>query len=561
MIVDRYGKEIQSKRPILDEIAVQTIRDRYGSYPSHGLTPYRLTTIFKEADQGDVSRQAELFEEMEEKDLHLCGILQTRKLAVTGCDWEILPAADNDAKAARIAAAAKEMVEYIDNWDDALLDMTDAIGKGFSVSEIMWEIAEGMVWVKRLNWIHQRRFTFNSPTVLLESPRLITDAEPVWGEELIPNKFVVHRYRARSGATVRGGLLRPCAWMFLFKNFDIKDWLVFNELFSVPMRMGKYQPGTSATEKDVLRNAVFNLGVDAAAIIPDTTTIELLESKLRGDVSSFEKFADFCDRAMSKAVLGHTGSAEGTPGKLGSEDQAKEVRQDLLEADAKVIMKTVTSQLLAPWTAFNFGPDAGVPQFKLHFEESEDLERTARVYSAVVKDMGYEGISVKHIHERFGIPEPEKGETTLAEVRARTPASGRPEPGSRRNGDGERQVNKEKAEAGSGIDPYLFLDLIAAQQQIDGLVDEALRKATAGSGFSPCGDRDLDTYGRVNVQGADPGAESPFSAIERIVEAAQSYDDLQDRIAEAYSGINLAQFREILARAMFMADLKGRTLA
>ena len=33
----------------------------------------------------------ELFEEMESKDTHLFSQLQTRKLAVTGLDWEVQP--------------------------------------------------------------------------------------------------------------------------------------------------------------------------------------------------------------------------------------------------------------------------------------------------------------------------------------------------------------------------------------------------------------------------------------------------------------------------------------
>lgn len=433
MLVDRFGKEISSNKPIIEEIAVQTVRDRYGSYPSSGLTPQRLASIFKEADQGDVSRQAELFEEMEEKDLHLAGIIQTRKLAVSGLDWEILPASDNDAEASKIAAAAKEMMEYIENFEDALLDMLDAIGKGFAVQEIMWEIAEGKVWAKEVEWIHQRRFTFNSPAALLESPRLLTDDEPVWGEELIPNKFVVHKYRARSGATARGGLFRPCAWMFLFKNFDIKNWLIFNELFAVPMRVGKYKPGTQPDEIAKLKQAVFNLGVDAAAVVSDTTMIELVESKLRGDVSSFEKFEELCDKSMSKCVLGHTGSAEGTPGKLGGEGEARDVRQDLLEADAKAVQKTIRFQLLAPWVAYNYGPATGVPKFKLHFEGEEDLEKTAKTYGTLVKDVNFEGIPESHIHERFGIPKPADGEKT---VKAQTQG------GFQNNVQGQKMANK-----------------------------------------------------------------------------------------------------------------------
>ncbi|GAA6442972.1 hypothetical protein K170097C1_13630 [Hungatella effluvii] len=52
------------RRPDFNEVAVAQIQDKYSSYPSNGLTPERLANIFKEADAGDIMRQAELFEEM-----------------------------------------------------------------------------------------------------------------------------------------------------------------------------------------------------------------------------------------------------------------------------------------------------------------------------------------------------------------------------------------------------------------------------------------------------------------------------------------------------------------
>jgi phage gp29-like protein len=415
MLYDQYNREIKSNKPILDEVAVQTVRDRYGSYPSQGLTPQRLATIFKEADQGDVNRQAELFMEMEEKDLHLGGVLQTRKLAITGLDWEILPASES-AEDKKIAEAAIEMIEYMENFEDMLLDMLDAVGKGFSVQEIMWDMSEGQVWIKETEWVNQMRFTFNSAAALLKTPKLITDAAPVWGEDLLPNKFILHKYKARSGATPRGGILRPCAYMYLFKNYGIKDWVIFNELFAVPMRVGKYKPGAGDKEKDALKKAVFNLGVDAAAVISDNSIIELVESVRRGDAGVLSSLPDFCDKAMSKGVLGHTGSAESTPGKLGGENASEAVRHDLVESDAKASMKTIKIQMLAPWVMFNYGPGKGVPIFKLHFEEGEDLEKIARTYGILVKDAGFTGIPVSHIHDRFNIPMPEKDEETLKAV-------------------------------------------------------------------------------------------------------------------------------------------------
>jgi phage gp29-like protein len=440
-LLDQYGREIKSNKPILEQVAVQTVRDRYSSYPSQGLTPERLATILKEADQGYVMRQAELFEEMEEKDCHLGAELQKRKLAVLGLEREILPASDS-AEDKEIATRAAEMLDYIEDLDGGLLDIMDGVGKGFAVGELMFEMSEGQVWIKSIDWVHQKRFTFTGQInaggtrdegrgttgfqPLLNVPRLLTDEAPVWGEDLLPNKFVFFRHRARSGATSRGGIMRPCAYMYLFKNYDIKDWLVFNDLFSVPMRVGKYKAGASPADIEALKQAVFNLGVDAAAVISDSTVIELLEAATRTNAGGFKELAEFCDKGMSKAVLGHSASAESTPGKLGNENQSGDIRQDLLEADAKALERTIRLQILGPWVAFNYGPDKAIPKVKIHAEEDEDLKSVAETYGALVSTMNFDGIPKSHVYERFGIPQPKDGEETIHPQQPVSPFGGFP---------------------------------------------------------------------------------------------------------------------------------------
>ena len=95
------------RRPETREVAAAQVTDKYSEYPSDGLTPVRLAEIFKEADAGDVLRQAELFEEMEEKDPHLFSQLQTRKNAVTGLDYEIIPFDSDDPR-------DKEIAEFVE---------------------------------------------------------------------------------------------------------------------------------------------------------------------------------------------------------------------------------------------------------------------------------------------------------------------------------------------------------------------------------------------------------------------------------------------------------------
>ena len=74
-------KKIQSvTRANTNVIATVSVQDKYSTYPSNGLTPQKLARILKEADQGDIMRQMELFEEMEEKDTHLFSQLQQERM-------------------------------------------------------------------------------------------------------------------------------------------------------------------------------------------------------------------------------------------------------------------------------------------------------------------------------------------------------------------------------------------------------------------------------------------------------------------------------------------------
>jgi len=406
-ILDAYGKEIRRAGPALDEIGAWGAWRMYSSYPSHGLTPERLAAIFREADQGNVERQAELFEEMEEKDAHLGAVLQTRKLAVAGLEWDVVSA--SSAKEDVYAASfVKEALGRIENLNEALIDLLDAVGKGFSVCELMWEIEGGKAWVNEFRWRHPKRFTFYSRDQVLDAPRLLTEKEPVHGEELFPTKFVVHRHRSRSGIVPRTGILRPCAYLYLFKNYALKDWVIFAERYAMPMRVGKFGPGASEADRRVLRDAVFNLGADAAAVISDSTVIELLESTGRADAAgAYGDLAEFCDRGMSKAVLGQTLTTEQTQGAYATARVHQGVRQDLLEADARALAATVTAQVVGPLVEFNLGPGKALPAFRFHHEAAEDLRQVAEVYRTLT-DMGV-SIPADHVRERFGIPAGEKG--------------------------------------------------------------------------------------------------------------------------------------------------------
>lgn len=509
-IVDVIKKKLlssQKSRPIPGAVAVPDKWDRFSTHPGENLTPEKLAELFREAEMGNILRQVELFEEMEEKDTHLFSQLQTRKNGVAGLDWSILPASDSDEDG-KVAEFVREVLHNLEDMDDLILDLLDAIGKGFSVAEIMWDYSNGYVIPEAIKWRHAKKFTFDE----LDNLRILTNDHRSEGIEIPENKFIVHKYKARSGSPTRAGILRVASWMYLFKNYAVKDWLAFSEVYGMPIRIGKYEEGASQADKEALMQAVINIGTDAAAVISSSTVLEFIESQ-RSEGLLYDRLIKLCNGEMSKAILGQTltteVSSDGGSRALG--DVQNLVRYDLLKADCRSLEKTLRRDLLRPLVMFNFGEEVTPPYFKLPYERAEDLEKEASKYQTLV-GMGLP-VSTEHIYEKFGIPAPEKGQKVL-EPPVSSPMPGLP-------GMFKRKTTKDQK-------------AFSQQQEIDQM---------ASSG----------------VLAAQLGVDAALEPLLRIIEGADSLEGLREKLLDTYQDLDSAELEDLLAKTLYLADLMGRS--
>lgn len=410
MTLQGFNPEVDTGRyrPVTARVAVGDVNDKYSEYPSNGLTPRRLARIFRQADEGDVRSQMELYEEMEEKDTHLFSQMQTRKLAVTGLDWEIQPFS-KDERDKEIADFIDEQLKAIEDFDEVLIDMLDAIGKGISIMELIWGVdTDGYNIIDDIQYVHSKKLIWDSQTDEI----LICTKEFPSGIQLPKNKFVVHKYKAKSGHPSRAGVLRVVSWMYLFKNYDIKDWVSFCEVFGMPLRLGKYDASASEEDKKQLMEAIISLGTDAAGIVPTSTMIEFIESQKTTSVEIYEKLARYCDEQISKAVLGQTLTSDSGGGSYAQSKTHNDVRHDLTVADAKALAVTIRRDIIRPLVEFNFGMDADIPFITFDCHEVEDMKETVEIYKTLSCDMGL-AIPASHVYKKFNIPEPEDGEEIL----------------------------------------------------------------------------------------------------------------------------------------------------
>jgi phage gp29-like protein len=199
----------------------------------------------------------------------------------------------------------------------------------------------------------------------------------------------------------------------------LKDWVTFAEVFGQPLRLGKYGAGATEADKQSLLSAVANIGTDAAAIIPDSMLIEFTEARQTGSAELYERFCEYLDRQVSKAVLGQTLTTD-LPRGAGSRAAAQvhdDVRRDILAADARRLSETLTRDLVRPIVDLNAGPQSRYPRIELVLPTAQDDEQ----FASIIAELADRGLRIgqKTVLERLGLPAASPDEAVLEPSAAR----------------------------------------------------------------------------------------------------------------------------------------------
>lgn len=507
-LLDQWGRPVSTRALQVEQAAptVTGVRQVISGHPAQGLTPKRLASLLREAEDGDPTRYLDLAEEMEEKDLHYLSAISTRKRQVAQLQVTVEPG-DESAEAMRQA-------EFVRAWlareelADELVDILDAVGKGFSATEIIWETSERQWLPARLEWRFPQWFLFDRE----DGRTLMLRGETGLPEPLAPFKFIVHQANVKSGLAIRGGLARAAAWAYLFKNYDIKDWVGFVEVYGQPIRVGKYHPGATEDEKDVLLRAVSSIGTDAAAIVPSTMLIEFITDTTKGTAATdlYEKLALYLDRQVSKAVLGQTLTSEpGDSGSLALGQVHGDVREDIERSDAKQLAATLNRDLVRPVIDLNFGPQRVYPRAVIGRPEEEDLEFVVKSVAELVP-LGFQ-VGQRQMRERLGFQEMAEDDTPLSGPAV--PALGR----------AEREAAAQRRPVRPGgpkddVDRVVLKLERAARAEVEGLVD----------------------------------------AVRRSVDEAEDFTDLESRLAAVAGRFGVLDMADLIGQGLLLAELAGR---
>jgi phage gp29-like protein len=328
-------------------------------------------------------------------DAHLDAVKNKRFASITSRAWTI-DGSKGDAK------KAKFVEEYLWNIDlrNTISQMLDAIGYGFAVHEIVWDAVQTDLGVLILpTSIKDRKqewFKFDSDS------KLLLQTKDGTRQEMPARKFLVTRNRPTAINPYGISVYSRCFWPLAFKKGGLKFWMIFVEKYGMPKAIGKIPPSATNDEQQTFLKMLTGLVRDAVAVIPQTGSVELLETRLSGTNPHAEIIA-WADKAMSKAWLGETLTTEQTSsgGTQAMATVHNDVRADLALDDAAMIESSI-NQLIRWIYEINWPNEKEIPWMNIILPE--DLQEARLNRDLKLLQLGVK-FNAQYITDVYGIDE------------------------------------------------------------------------------------------------------------------------------------------------------------
>ena len=328
-------------------------------------------------------------------DAHLDAVKNKRFAAITSRAWTI-DGSKGDAK------KAKFVEEYLWNIDlrNVISQMLEALGYGFAVHEIVWDA----VWTDLGMLIlpiaikdrKQEWFKFGN------DGELLLQKKDCSREKMPDRKFLVTRNRPTTANPYGNAIYSRCFWPLAFKKGGLKFWMIFVEKYGMPKAIGKCPPTATDKEQQQFLKMLSNLIRDAVAVIPQTGSVELLETRLSG-TNPHSEIVTWADKAMSKAWLGETLTTEQTSagGTQAMATVHNDVRADLALDDAAMVESSV-NQLIRWIYEVNWPNEKDIPWMNIILPE--DLQQARLDRDVKLTQLGVK-FNAQYITDIYGIDE------------------------------------------------------------------------------------------------------------------------------------------------------------
>ncbi len=280
-----------------------------------------------------------------------------------------------------------DVLEYL--YPDLVDTLIESKMKKFAFRQVEYELKEGLYFPKTLmEYQNLDLRAVKNELVLFQDDKQ---------KNLSELKFIA--------LLKKRAILQPLMKYYVFKSFAINNWASFTEIFGKPVRVGKYKPGATKTEKDELWEMLQNAGSDLAMMVSENIVMEFVDHNNKSASSDlYNNLMKFCEDATTKRILGQTLTTNAEP--TGSFAQAKVhnmVRRDILAGDARDLIIMI-NDLFTKLSVINF--DGKKIHVIMDLTDDVNLFERVQIDRTLQNDIGII-FPDDYFYDTYKIPKPE----------------------------------------------------------------------------------------------------------------------------------------------------------
>lgn len=402
---------------------------RLGTAIREDTDPGTIRALMESALYGDHESAHRVFTTMENTWDRLVKNMHELRRASSKARFSVQPYAAVGEQPSELAIEKASLINRaIDGWKgdsrknqnsftDFIYDITDAVGKGLSVQELVWEL-KGSEWLPVASYWCDPRFYGVDPQGEALGLRNIPGS-PNW-TPFADDQFIVGVFKNRSGPLLGYGLFRTIAWWWSVGIFARKWMARYAELFGIPFRVVKSHKEASSSEKASILADLVAMGDSGCMVIPDGAEFIIQEaSKSAGDLPQ-KALLDMRDKTVDILILGQTLTTDvGDSGSRALGDVHANVKTERLVEVADWSAEIINCQLIPSILRKNYGNVDEAPLIVLDQSESGDPLEMAQRDEILNRIMP---LSKQWMHDRHKVPKPEEGEEVIEVAAAPAPA-------------------------------------------------------------------------------------------------------------------------------------------
>ena len=511
-----------------------SVREIQEALTSHGLGSFAQSGQLYEAVLGDDRVQS---------------VLHTRVLGLLGLPWSVKASPRGDRmQAHRAARILRSQWSQICPSAQLAELVRSAVMMGFAVAELVWSMRGGL-WHPTLRTWSPQHIAYRMD---LRQYVVLTDQGPV---EITPGdgKWMVYTPQGDYRGWMSGAV-RAVAIPWLLRQYAHRDWARYGEVHGMPIRGCKVPATAAESDKSHFYEQFARLGNESTIELPQgmdgqSFGLELIEAT-GGHWEAFDRLIGQCNIDIACAVLGQNLTTEVQGGSFAAATAHGRVRQDYLEADARLLSAALQAQVLRPWAAFNFGHGGLAPCPVWDTTPPEDRVQQAQMLQAcaealtkllalgmpvdVVKFAQQYKIPLKSqaVNDRLGVWDPSVYSYGL--------------------------VTRNEARARLGLPPIAGGDELITPTMGMGVptlqaLSNRRREEESEKKWTP----------HEIAQSAQSQAASVLSsdvqAMEESIKDASCEEEVRERVRAAYDQMDSGSLAEDLTQALLLAHLVGRS--